>query len=101
MYTFMPEYVHMSDLTITEMRKTLFQIIDQMIDTGEPVRVRRRGVTVELAPRLVGGRSHDPTPEERWARFLTKPERKTSKSADFEALENGPHWEWRIPVDLA
>lgn len=99
MYRRAEDCVRMADLTLTEVRKDLFRLVDEMIATGRPLRVRRGSRVVELKTRVLD----DPTaksltPEERWARFLEKPERQTTVSAEFDDLEYG-HWTWRDEVD--
>lgn len=49
-----------STVSLTELRQRLFQLADQVIDTGEPVLILRRGVRLRLVreevPAEVGGR---------------------------------------------
>jgi len=39
----------MADLTLTALRKRLFQVADQVLASGAPVRIRRRGRTLTLS----------------------------------------------------
>jgi hypothetical protein len=39
----------MADLTLTELRKTLFQVADQVLSTGAPARIRRGGRVLTLS----------------------------------------------------
>lgn len=90
----------MSEITLTDMRKDLFRLVDEMVETGRPLRVRRGSKVIEVVTRVLADDGRVPTPQERWAKFLKKPEREFSGSADFEVLEYGAHWEWRVPKDL-
>jgi hypothetical protein len=49
MYMSDNKHVHMSDLTLTQLRKSLFQVADRVLSTGAPVRIRRRGRTLTLS----------------------------------------------------
>lgn len=90
----------MSEITLTDMRKDLFRLVDEMVETGRPLRVRRGSRVIELVSRVLEEDGRLPTPQDRWAKFLNKPERPFSGSADFQVLEDGAHWEWRVPKDL-
>jgi len=94
MYVHAPDYVHVTDLTLTEMRKDLFRLVDEMIETGRPLRVRRGSLVVELKTHVVEGDAQTLTPQQRWKRFLHKPERQTDLPVEFEDLEYG-HWTWK------
>jgi hypothetical protein len=39
----------MSDITLTELRKKLFQVADRVLESGTPVRIRRAGRTLTLS----------------------------------------------------
>ncbi len=88
----------MADVTLTEMRKDLFRLVDEMIETGRPLRVRRGPLVVELNTRVVEGNEARLTREERWQRFLSKPERKTDLPVEVEDLEYGD-WTGGIEVE--
>lgn len=88
----------MTDITLTELRKDLFRLVDEMISTGRPLRVRRGTMIVEVKTRIVDEGDRVLTPQQRWERFLAKPERGTDLPLDFEDLEYG-HWTWRDELD--
>jgi hypothetical protein len=87
----------MAEITLTNLRKDLFRLVDEMIETGRPLRVRRGSVVVELNTRVVAGGEGRLTPQQRWERFLEKPERPTDLPVEFEDLEYG-HWDWNGEV---
>ena len=85
----------MTEVTLTEFRKELFKLADQVIDSGEPVRFRpRRGRTLEL--RVV--ESERPrTRQEWWAHYLSvTPESDFELPPDEELSVNPEEWmdEW-------
>jgi antitoxin (DNA-binding transcriptional repressor) of toxin-antitoxin stability system len=41
---------YMERLTVTALRKRLYQVVDQVLETGVPVEVERAGKTVVIAP---------------------------------------------------
>jgi antitoxin (DNA-binding transcriptional repressor) of toxin-antitoxin stability system len=95
MYIFWAKYVHMAEVTLTELRKHLFRLADQAIETGEPVVVRRKGRKLTLrAETDVSALS----PAERWARFKQLPSPAgRSPAIDEEAAD---HWRWSEEPDL-
>lgn len=99
MYIFLAEHVHMIEVTLTELRKDLFKIIDRVAETGEVLRVRRQGRVIDLSPQTTDKPAVELTPQQRWARFLERPERDIGKPSDFESLENAGHWEWSGEVE--
>lgn len=53
----------MSEVTPSALRADLYRLLDRVLETGEPIEVRRRGGTVVIAPqrprsRLEGLRAH-------------------------------------------
>lgn len=58
---------------MTELRKDLFRLIDRVSETGETLRVRRKGRTIDLAPTSVVKTIKDMTPQERFDRWLAEP----------------------------
>ena len=40
----------MHTLSLTELRANLYQIVDQVIETGVPIEIHRKGVTLKLVP---------------------------------------------------
>lgn len=51
-------------ITSTKLRENIYQILDAVLETGEPVEIRRKGRTLRIVP--------DP-PEERLARLRRRP----------------------------
>lgn len=85
----------MAEPSLTDVRKNLFRIVDEMLATEKPYRITRGGKTIELSARLVNDDAAALTPQQRWERFLKRPKRQSDKPSDFESLENAGHWEWR------
>jgi antitoxin (DNA-binding transcriptional repressor) of toxin-antitoxin stability system len=77
----------MKEVTLTELRRNIFRLVDEALATGEPIVVKRKGRTVTLAPdaesprgrRLTThaartrGRRPAPDDEEGWAKFWATP----------------------------
>jgi antitoxin (DNA-binding transcriptional repressor) of toxin-antitoxin stability system len=53
-------------VSLTELRQRLFQLADQVVETGEPVLIDRRGVRLRLS------RDDAPAPRGRLARLATR-----------------------------
>ena len=47
----------MSEITLTELRKKLFQVADRVLESGSPVRIRRAGRTLTLSADEPGRKS--------------------------------------------
>lgn len=63
---YMPEqqHVHMTQVTLTELRSRLFELADNALTTGEPVSIRRNG------RELVLKRASEPDPRDRLLAWL-------------------------------
>lgn len=48
MYMLKAEHVRMIEVTATDLRKDLFNILDRMVETGESVRLVRKGKVVSI-----------------------------------------------------
>lgn len=68
MYMFAADTVHMTDVTLTELRSRLFELADSALTTGEPVSIRRKG------QRLVLKRASEPDPRDRLLAWLDSAE---------------------------
>lgn len=64
MYMSIEYYVHMTEVTLTELRSRLFELADGALATGEPVAIRRNG------QQLVLKRASAPDPRERLLAWL-------------------------------
>lgn len=88
------QHVHMSAITLTELRKDLFRLMDRVLETGEPLLIRRGGrvlrVTAETAP--AGERPL--TPAERYDQYMAEGPREGFPDLSFEEIENAGHWTW-------
>jgi hypothetical protein len=85
--------VHMIEVTATDLRKDLFRILDRMAETGEVLRVRRKGRTLSFTAR--------PIDDERMTAHQQKVQAALALGvredwADFDAgdITDGRHLEW-------
>jgi len=65
MYMSRAHPVHMTEVTLTELRKNLFKLVDRAIETGEPLVVRRKGRKVLIQAPPAESQKQE-TPERRW-----------------------------------
>jgi prevent-host-death family protein len=90
----------MKQVTMTELRRNLFRLVDEALETGEPIVVNRRGRTVTLAPDAAASRRGKlaPDDEEGWAKFWAEPSPLGWEECDlsFEALDKASkeYWKW-------
>ncbi|WGM46612.1 hypothetical protein KOAAANKH_01484 [Brevundimonas sp. NIBR10] len=85
--------VRMADITLTEMRKDLFRIVDEMIGGGEPVRIRRGNISVELTARVVEKPDSQLTRAERFDRWVAKGPRPGFEDSDYDHTDKS-HRVW-------
>jgi antitoxin (DNA-binding transcriptional repressor) of toxin-antitoxin stability system len=88
----------MKEVTITELRRNIFQLIDEALATGEPLVIRRKG------RRVVMRRDPSEPPQiaeteterrERWRRFWSTPSpiKEDLSLEDIEAAGEA-YWRW-------
>lgn len=75
MYMSLAQHVHMKEVTLTELRRNIFQLVDEALETGDPIIVKRKGRTVKVMPQPSDWRSERPAPndEDGWAKFWATP----------------------------
>jgi antitoxin (DNA-binding transcriptional repressor) of toxin-antitoxin stability system len=85
---------YMIEVTLTELRKDLFRLIDQVAETGETLRVRRKGRTIDLTPVQSEKSVREMTPQERFDRWLAKCETEGPKPCPDDLDTYKDHWVW-------
>jgi len=90
----------MKEVTITELRRNIFQLIDEALATGEPLVVSRKGRRLILAgetPAFPPVESEEQR-EERWRKFWAEPPPPGWEGYDlsFETLDGAlkADWQW-------
>jgi antitoxin (DNA-binding transcriptional repressor) of toxin-antitoxin stability system len=75
MYMFRAEHVHVKQVTMTELRRNLFQLVDEALETGEPIVVNRKGQRVVIGPDrpMTKQQAADALLEARWRRYFDSP----------------------------
>ncbi len=72
-------------MTPTELRKNIYKILDQVLETGQPVEIKRRGSVLRIVPA---------EPVDKFQRLTSRPE---VIQGDPEDLV---HLEWEVDLDL-
>lgn len=94
MYILEAEYVRMIEVTATDLRKDLFNILDRMVETGEDLRVKRKGKNaLTLSARVVSSN----VIELRAARFdaaMAMGVREDDTDYDPGDITDGAHLDW-------
>ncbi len=72
-------------LTPTELRKNVYKILDQVLETGKPVDIKRRGKVLRIVPAK---------PVDKFQRLTPRP---NVIKGDPEDLV---HLEWEVDLDL-
>jgi antitoxin (DNA-binding transcriptional repressor) of toxin-antitoxin stability system len=100
MYMWGAQHVHMKEVTLTELRRNIFRLVDEALATGEPILVKRKGRVVTLAPDAAVSPSGRPGPgdKEAWARFWAEPPPPGWEDYDLslDALNKASkdYWQW-------
>jgi PHD/YefM family antitoxin component YafN of YafNO toxin-antitoxin module len=99
MYMSDAQHVHMKTVTITELRRNIFRLIDESLETGEPILLHRKGKRVVLGPETAA-RAVETQEErsERLRKFWDEPPPPGMEDADlsFETLDRAvkEYWQW-------
>lgn len=82
---------------MTELRRNLFRLVDEALETGEPIVVNRKGRSVTVAPDAVGRRGERPAPDdgEGWAKFWATPS-EIQEDLTLEEIEAAGEAYWQL-----
>ena len=96
MYISGAQHVHMKEVTLTELRRNIFRLVDEALATGESIVVKRKGRTVTLAPDAPAPRSGRlaPDDEEGWAKFWAEPPPPGWEDYDLSLEALNGAWKW-------
>ena len=101
MYMRTANYVHMKEVTLTELRRNIFRLVDEALATGEPIVVRRKGRRMVLRDEEAATVEPAETEEERaarWRKFWAEPPPPGWENYDlsFETLDRASkeYWQW-------
>ncbi|MBI1356199.1 MAG: type II toxin-antitoxin system Phd/YefM family antitoxin [Acidobacteria bacterium] len=78
----------------TQLRKNLYALLDRVIETGEPVEIERRGVTLQITPRANLSKLEN-------ARLMARPDVWAGDPDDIFNLDHLEEWreEWGLTRD--
>jgi hypothetical protein len=98
LYTSLRQYVHMKTVTITELRRNIFRLIDETLETGEPIVLNRKGKRLVLS--CVRTSAPDPAEtdverEARWREFWATPS-EIKENLTLEEIEAAGEAYWRL-----
>jgi len=91
MYIFEYQHVHMTEVTLTALRKDLFRLVDSVLATGEPLVIRRGERRLTLVAEAVERKM---TPEERWDAYMAQGVREGADGWADDIDTNKSHWTW-------
>jgi hypothetical protein len=65
----------MKEVTLTELRRDIFRLVDETLETGEPIIVKRRGQRILIGPErpLTKEEAVDVWLEARWRKYFDSP----------------------------
>ncbi len=84
----------MKTVTVTALRKDIFRLIDQVLATGEPIVVRRKGGRIVLRGEPENDSETEEARAERWRRFWTEPP-DIVEDLSFEDIESALKAYWQ------
>jgi prevent-host-death family protein len=92
----------MKQVTMTELRRNLFRLVDEALETGEPIVVNRKGRTVTLVPEVVAPRGGKlaPNDEEGWVKFWAEPPPPGWEDCDLSLEALNSAWKWDAEPEL-
>jgi hypothetical protein len=88
----------MKVVTLTEFRKNLFRLVDEVLETGEPIVIDRKGGRLVVRGEAPPSASEEAARAEKWRRFWTSPPPPGWDNVDLspedirEAREEGSRW---------
>ena len=89
MYMLNAAHVHMTEVTLTALRKDLFRLVDSVLATGEPLVIRRGGRRLTLVAEAVERKT---TPEERWDAYMAQGVLEGADDWADDIDTNKSHW---------
>jgi hypothetical protein len=96
MYMFRAQHVHMKTVTITELRRNIFRLIDESLATGEPIVLNRKGRRVVLRPETAAPAVEtEAEREERWRKFWAEPS-EIEEGLTLDEIEAAGEAYWRL-----
>jgi antitoxin (DNA-binding transcriptional repressor) of toxin-antitoxin stability system len=100
MYIDRAQHVHMKTVTLTELRRNIFRLVDEALATGEPIIVHRNGRRVVLredsaSPDVV---ETEEARAERWRKFWAEPPPPGWEDVDLSPADirkaRAEYWHW-------
>ena len=87
----------MKTVTITELRRNIFRLIDETLETGEPIMLNRKGKRLVLSPERgpMDSAGTDAVREARWRNFWATPS-EIQEDLTLEEIEAAgeAYWRW-------
>ncbi|HEY2709852.1 MAG TPA: type II toxin-antitoxin system Phd/YefM family antitoxin [Caulobacteraceae bacterium] len=98
-------HVHMKTVTITELRRNIFRLIDETLETGEPIVLNRKGRRLVLKgdSGVSPGAAEvsDADHEAKWRKFWAEPS-EINENLSLEQIEAAgeAYWRWSENPEL-
>ncbi len=89
MYVLKTDYVRMIEVTATNLRKDLFNILDRMLETGESVRLVRKGQVVRMNVTTEDAEAEADRRASRFDAYMALGPREGWEDWDVEPLDSG------------
>jgi PHD/YefM family antitoxin component YafN of YafNO toxin-antitoxin module len=107
MYISHAQHVHMKTVTLTELRRNIFQLVDEALATGEPIVVNRKGRRMVLRSEEAVAADAGETEEERaerWRKFWAEPPSPGMEDFDLSPEDirraRQEYWHWDEEPEL-
>jgi PHD/YefM family antitoxin component YafN of YafNO toxin-antitoxin module len=96
MYMSRAQHVHMKEVTLTELRRNIFRLVDAALETGEPIVVKRKGHRVLIGPdrTLTRRQAVDARLEARWRKYFDSPA-EIEEGLTLQEIEEAGEAYWR------
>jgi antitoxin (DNA-binding transcriptional repressor) of toxin-antitoxin stability system len=96
----------MKSVTLTDLRKNIFQLVDELLATGEPIMINRKGRRVVLRTEgpVVPATETEEERAERWRKFWAEPPPPGWEDSDLSVEDikryRQEYWKWDEEPEL-
>jgi PHD/YefM family antitoxin component YafN of YafNO toxin-antitoxin module len=97
MYMSGAQHVHMKEVTLTELRRNIFRLVDEALATGEPILVKRKGKRVIIKPDRPASHKEatDDWLEARWRRKFGDTPSEIEEGLTLQEIEEAGEAYWQ------
>jgi antitoxin (DNA-binding transcriptional repressor) of toxin-antitoxin stability system len=90
----------MKEVTLTELRRNIFRLVDEVLETGEPIVVKRKGQRLLVGPDrpMTKAQAADAWLEARWRNYFDSPA-EIEENLTLQEIEEAGEAYWQPSAD--